>query len=441
MGLPGWSEVGVHWTPAASTYTIEHMFTCVKEDKTVSTQPLPGHRIRKIVLRVYNLSNTMIRIQEFDAMIILTGQLLLDNVLIPGRIRLEGDHIVSVEPDPSIISEQIIAPGFIDLQVNGGHGIDFGEQPARMTDVAAWLPETGCTSFLPTIVSSFAERYRRVFDALPARENATGARILGLHLEGPFLTPEKKGAHSLAAIETADNALFDELLLEDSVRLVTLAPERPGALERIARLVARGVLVSLGHSSASYEQFENGIDAGARMTTHLFNAMSQLESRAPGMVGAALVDERVTVGLIADGIHTHPAALALTARAKGIHGIALVSDMMAAAGMPPGVYSLNDIPVYVDATSARLDDGRLAGSILTMDAAVRNMVAWSGISIADALTMAAAIPARLLGLRDIGIIAPGNQADLVMLDGDLQVIETWVAGERMYESGKRKEET
>lgn len=365
----------------------------------------------------------------------LTGKLLLDNVLIPGRIRLAGTHIVAVEPDPSVISEQIVAPGFIDLQVNGGHGIDFGEKPDHMTEVAAWLPETGCTSFLPTIVSSFADRYRRVFDALPASEIAPGARILGLHLEGPFLAPAKKGAHSLAAIERADDALFDELLLEDSVRLVTLAPERSGALERIARLVERGVLVSLGHSNASYEQFENGIDAGARMTTHLFNAMSQLDSRAPGMVGAALVDEQVTVGLIADGIHTHPAALALTARAKGTTGIALVSDMMAAAGMPPGVYSLNDIPVYVDETSARLDDGRLAGSILTMDTAVRNMVAWSGVSIADALSMASIVPAQLLGLRDIGIIAPGNQADLVVLDADLQVIETWVAGERVYDSG------
>ena len=169
--------------------------------------------------------------------------------------------------------------------------------------------------------------------------------MLGLHLEGPFLAPGKKGAHTLDAIEAADDALFDELLAEDAVRLVTLAPERPGALDRIARLVERGVLVSLGHSDATFEQFEAGIDAGARMATHLFNAMSQLDSRAPGAVGAALVDERVTVGLIADGVHTHPANLVLAARAKGTHGIALVSDMMAAAGMPPGQYSLNDIPV------------------------------------------------------------------------------------------------
>jgi N-acetylglucosamine-6-phosphate deacetylase len=362
----------------------------------------------------------------------LAGRLLLDRQLIPGRIELDGDRIAAVVPDVAVIEPRIIAPGFIDLQVNGGYGIDFGEQPERIAGVAAWLPETGCTAFLPTIVSSFADRYRRVFDALPGSEGATGARVLGLHLEGPFLAPAKKGAHDLAAIENADDALFDELLRELSVRLVTLAPERPGALERIARLAECGVLVSLGHSNASFEQFESGIDAGARMATHLFNAMSQLDSRAPGAVGAALVDDRITVGLIADGIHTHPAALALTARAKGTERIALVSDMMAAAGMPPGTYSLNDIPVQVDATSARLADGRLAGSILTMDAAVRNMAAWGRVSAADALTMASTIPARVLGQDDLGTLTTGALADLAILDPDLTLTEPWIAGERVY---------
>ncbi len=365
----------------------------------------------------------------------LAGQLLLDGALVPGRITLHGDRIVSVEPDPTVTDERIIAPGFIDLQVNGGHGIDFGESPERIGEVAAWLPQTGCTAFLPTIVSSFGDRYRRVFEAFPAALGVPGARVLGLHLEGPFLASGKKGAHALDAIEAADDALFAELLAEDSVRLVTLAPERPGALDRIARLVERGVLVSLGHSEATFEQFEAGIDAGARMATHLFNAMSQLDSRAPGAVGAALVDERVTVGLIADGTHTHPANLALTARAKGVDGIALVSDMMAAAGMPPGAYSLNEIPVIVDETSARLADGRLAGSILTMDAAVRNMSAWGRVSLADALTMASAVPARLLGLDELGTLAPGFVADLIVLDPDLQVAETWVAGERVFTRG------
>jgi N-acetylglucosamine-6-phosphate deacetylase len=361
-----------------------------------------------------------------------SGRLLQDGRLLPGRIAIEGDRIVAVEHDPSVEDAWIVAPGFIDLQVNGGHGIDFGEEPERIAEVAEWLPETGCTAFLPTIISSFADRYRRVFDTLPAIEGARGARVLGLHLEGPFLAPAKKGAHTLEAIEAADDRLFEALLVEDAVRLVTLAPERAGALERIARLVERRVLVGLGHTNASYEQFEAGIDAGARMATHLFNAMSQLDSRAPGAAGAALMDERVTVGLIADGIHTHPATLALTARAKGTGGIALVSDMMAAAGMPPGRYSLNDIPVVVNETSARLASGRLAGSILTLDAAVRNMVAWGGVSIADALTMASTIPATLLGRDDLGVIGSGAQADLAVLHPDLSIAETWIAGTRVF---------
>jgi len=364
-------------------------------------------------------------------MTVISGRLLLDGTLVPGSIELRDNRIAAVTPDPTVGNNRIVAPGFIDLQVNGGYGIDFGEEPHRIAEVAAWLPETGVTAFLPTIVSSFADRYRRVFDALPGSTSASGARVLGLHLEGPFLSPRKKGAHLREAIETAGDALFDELLREETVRLVTLAPERPGALDRIARLVERGVLVALGHTAATYEQFETAVDTGARMATHLFNAMSQLDSRAPGVVGAALVDDRVTVGLIADGIHTHPAALALTARVKGPTGIALVSDMMAAAGMPPGTYSLNDIPVSVDETSARLADGRLAGSILTMDAAVRNMVAWAGVSIADALTMATTTPATLLGLPDLGHLAPGTTADLTILSPDLHVAETWIAGVRV----------
>lgn len=367
-------------------------------------------------------------------MTVLSGQILLDGRLCPGRVAVEGDRIAGVELDPAITSGQIIASGFVDLQVNGGHGIDFGEAPERIGEVAAWLPETGCTAFLPTIISSFADRYRRVFDALPGIEGAGGARVLGLHLEGPFLAPAKKGAHSIEAIDAADDALFDELIREESVRLVTLAPERAGALARIEQLVERGVLVSLGHTDATYEEFEAGVDAGARMATHLFNAMSQLEGRAPSAVGAALVDERVTVGAIADGIHTHQAALRLTVRAKGTTGIALVSDMMAAAGMPPGRYSLNDIPVVVNETSARLEDGRLAGSILTMDAAVRNMVGWGGVTIADALTMASGVPAGLIGRTDLGRIGAGLPADLVVLTPELEVVETWIGGERVYQS-------
>ena len=195
----------------------------------------------------------------------LDGQILIDGALISGRVLVEGDRIAAVEFDPSVTGEQVVAPGYIDLQVNGAFGVDFGEKPERIAEVAARLPATGVTAFLPTIVSSFADRYRRVFEAMPGAMAASGARILGLHLEGPFLAPAKQGAHALDAIEAADEALFDELLAEPSVRLVTLAPEcDPGF--RVTRMLAdQRILVAAGHSDASLDQLRGAIDAGLRL--------------------------------------------------------------------------------------------------------------------------------------------------------------------------------
>jgi N-acetylglucosamine-6-phosphate deacetylase len=219
------------------------------------------------------------------------------------------------------------------------------------------------------------------------------------------------------------------------VFLVTLAPERPDAPELIEKLRTCGILISLGHTDATYKQFEAGVSAGARMATHLYNAMSPFGHRAPGAIGAALTDDRVTVGLIADGVHAHPASLRLALRAKGARRIALVSDMMAAAGMPPGTYALGGQQVIVDGTAARLADGTLAGSLLTMDQAVRNMVRWAGATPADALRMASTIPAALLGLTGYGAIRVGNRADLVLLDNDLRVQATIINGDVVYERG------
>ncbi len=196
---------------------------------------------------------------------------------------------------------------------------------------------------------------------------------------------------------------------------------------------ARGVLISLGHTDATYEQFVAGIDAGARMATHLYNAMSPFGHRAPGAIGAALLDDRVTVGLIADGVHSHPASLGLAFRMKRASHVALVSDMMAAAGMPPGVYALGGRDVFVDGASARLADGTLAGSLLMMDQAVRNMVQWTDATPVDALRMASEIPARLIGHG--GSLAIGADADLVLLDEDFRVRATIIKGEVVYERG------
>jgi N-acetylglucosamine-6-phosphate deacetylase len=262
--------------------------------------------------------------------------------------------------------------------------------------------------------------------------DAEGARPLGLHLEGPFLSPARAGAHRLSAIVDAAPSTVDAFLGRGAVRLVTLAPEPAGALERIRRLRSDGIVVSLGHSNATYEEFVRGIDAGARMVTHVYNAMSGFDHRAPGAVGAALVDDRTTVGVIADGVHCHPAAVRLAVLAKGPGRVALVTDATSGAGMKPGVYQLDGRDILVDETIAKLPDGTIAGSVLTLDQAVRNVMAWAGVGVAEACRMASEVPARVLGLPSKGRLAAGFDADLVLLDGELRVRATFREGRRVY---------
>ena len=365
----------------------------------------------------------------------ISGRLLLRGQLVEGTVVVRGGTIDAIVREPSrgdvpksTISASIVAPGLIDLQVNGGFGVEVGGDPTVIRTLASRLSETGVTAFLPTLISSPAAAYPPAIAAFQAARGAPGATPLGLHLEGPFLSPKRPGAHRQDVIEAGDDHLFRELVAADAVRLMTLAPETPGAIERIRRARESGVTVSLGHTEATYDEFGAGVDAGATMATHLYSAMSAFGHRAPGAAGAALVDDRVTVGLIADGIHAHPAAIRLACRAKGSEGVALVSDMMTAAGMPPGSYALGGRPVTVDTTSARLADGTLAGSILTLDQAVRNVIAWAGVEPASAIRMASEVPARVLGLCDRGTIAPGLAADLTLFDHDLAVVATIVNG-------------
>lgn len=366
------------------------------------------------------------------------GDLVIDGTLIPGAVVVEDARITAIVPQPrrgnlpeQTIAADIVAPGLIDLQVNGGFGVEVGDDPAAIHHLSLCLPTTGVTAFVPTVITSPAAHYDAVFDAFSRIGHVPGARPLGLHLEGPFLSTTRAGAHLPDWIDQADDDLFNRLVFSNALRLMTLAPERPGATDRIRRLCERGVLVSLGHSDATYDDFVAGIDAGATMVTHLFNAMSPFEHRAPGAIGGALVDERVTVGLIADGVHCHPASLQLAVNAKGPARIALVTDMMAAAGMPPGTYALGGRPVTVDATSARLPDGTLAGAVITLDAAIRFLVGASTATPAEAISMASEVPARLLGAPDFGRLVPGYRADLALFDRSLQIAGTIIGGQVM----------
>jgi len=365
------------------------------------------------------------------------GQLLLEGRLVDGALVVEGERIVEVRegrpgslPEPQL-QAPIVSPGLVDLQCNGGFGLEVGSDPDALRELARRLPATGVTTFLPTLVSAGPEAYRAAAAAWAQAAGAPGASLPGLHLEGPLLAPARAGAHDRQAIGQADatlDAVLDALLAAGAVRLVTLAPERPGALERVARLRAAGVTVSLGHTDASFDQAVAGLEAGATLATHLYSAMSPFAHRAPGAVGALLTDDRVTVTLIADGVHTHAAALKLALRAKGADRIALVTDAVSAAGAPPGRYRLGGVEIVSDAASARLADGTLAGSTLTLDAAVRGMVRLAGATPAQALAMASTVPAAAIGLRDRGRIAVGQRADLVLWSADLAVQSTLIGG-------------
>jgi N-acetylglucosamine-6-phosphate deacetylase len=330
----------------------------------------------------------------------------------------------------------LLCPGFIDLQINGAFGADIGPDPDAIKTLVTRLPTTGVTSFLPTLISSPTERYEEFFDALEEGAVENGARVLGAHLEGPFLAPDRKGAHDPAHLRPIDLGFMRELLGSGKVRIMTLAPELPHSLEAIELLLEGGAVASAGHTDATCEEVTRAVEAGLSLGTHLYNAMSPLAHREPGTVGALLTDDRVKVGIIADGVHVHEAALRLAHRAKGSEGLILVTDAMQAAGMPPGDYELGQRKVHLEDGAVRLPDGTLAGSALTMDEAVRNAVRFLVVSLAQAVRMAAETPAAALNLDGKGKIAVGCDADFVLLDSEGTVLETIVAGETVYERGK-----
>lgn len=328
----------------------------------------------------------------------------------------------------------ILAPGFVDLQVNGGGGLMFNNNQSVevLRTIAKAHAKIGATSILPTLITDTAERTKAAIDATIAAVEAGVSGIEGLHLEGPHLSVARKGAHDAALIRPIEQADLDFLISAASrlpVLKLTIAPESV-TTEQIRRLSQAGILISLGHSDASFAQCESAADAGARCVTHLFNAMRQLGSREPGLVGAALRLGELSAGLIADLVHVHPHTIATAMAAKAGPGrIFLVSDAMATAGSEIAQFTLNGRCISRDGSRLTLDDGTLAGAHLELSDAIRNMVQTVGLPLEHALAMATSIPAKLIGKgREIGHVEKGARANFTHLGDDLALRGVWAAG-------------
>jgi len=373
-------------------------------------------------------------------MLVLTGARLFDGerFLDDSALVIDGPRIVALTPyaerpqgvETRDLGGGLLAPGFIDVQVNGGGGVLFNAEPTAegVLKIARAFRPFGTVGLMPTLVTDAPELTPRAIAAIREARQVDPA-VLGVHLEGPFLDPRRKGAHEARYIReiTADDV---ELIAsaDCGAVMLTLAPNRV-PVETIRTLAERGVLVSLGHAEATHAQARAALDAGARAFTHLHNAMSPLTGREPGMVGTALTDSESFVGIIADGVHVHPATLQLSFAAKRRDRFMLITDAMPPAAGGPDRFLLQGRWIYRAEGCLTLEDGTLAGADITMDAAVRYAIGEAGVSLAEALIMASRTPAEFLRRGDeLGRLAPGYLASLVHLDENLRVRETWVEG-------------
>ena len=345
------------------------------------------------------------------------------------------DRVTAIDLASGDVGADYVLPGFVDLQVNGSHGIDvMNASPDALAALSRHLAREGTTAWLPTAVTSPIEKIERVHESIASAvensrrdEPADSAAILGMHLEGPFISPRRLGAHPALNLEPRGDA-FERVLSMSALRLITLAPELPGALDATRRLVTRGVTVSIGHSDATLEEANAGIEAGARMFTHLFNAMRPLNHRDPGVIAAALAPSAAIAALIPDGVHVHPAILRLAFDARGRGGMILVTDKVALAQTSGTENTVGRGRATIRDGAARLDDGTLAGSIISMLDGVRVMVEQAGVRVGDAAVMAATNPARLIGANDRGRIEVGTRADLIRLSPALELKSVFVGG-------------
>jgi N-acetylglucosamine-6-phosphate deacetylase len=391
-----------------------------------------------------------------------------DRVLSGGTITLDGDRIVDVSAEARDAKSDLefnfpdhyIVPGFIDVHVHGVEGTDALDGEPAIQTLAERLPRYGVTAFCPTSIACDPATLRKMLNGVRAARTTRppgGARVLPAHLESNFISPEYKGAQPLECLRlpraargarreargegvewNGDDILAEIASARPDVGIVTVAPELDGAIGLIRDLVAHGHHVSLGHSGATYEQAMEGIRAGARQATHLFNRMTPITHRAPGLAAAVLESDDVIAELVCDGVHVHPAMMRIALAAKRPERIMAITDGTAGSGLPSGSKTtLGGRRIHVR-DAAYLDDGTIAGSVLTMDRAFAKLITEVGLSLSDAATVCATTPARTLGLQGFGVIAPGAMADLVVLDRDLRVVQTWVAGTLAWQSSSKR---
>ncbi len=336
----------------------------------------------------------------------------------------------------------LVAPGYIDTHIHGGIGFEFmNGNPDEIAEMLRWLASTGVTSVLPTIATAPLEEQLRAIEVIQEAKDRKliGAEIIGIHLEGPYINSEKCGAQAKEAIRTPDLEEMKQLLVvgKGLIELVTLAPELPGGLDLIQLLVDQDVAVSIGHSAATYEQVIQAADAGLRRASHLFNGMTLFHHRHPGAVGAVLTRDDVFAEVILDGMHLHPAAVQIVLRSKGLTRMVLITNAISAAGLDDGNYiGTGGQKITIQGGSARLESGVLAGSTLTLDQAVRNAVQLLGLTFEQAIRIASQTAAEGLSYHiqaTKGVISPGKDADLIVLDNNLKVLLTMVGGEVVYQ--------
>lgn len=365
------------------------------------------------------------------------GQVLLGGVLTPGRVTF-ADKIIQVTADASVREDALILPGFVDTHVHGGGGGDTMDGPEGVRLMARLHARHGTTTLLPTTMTNpwahVLAALRGVYEVMQGGGVPGGADIPGAHLEGPFISPLRLGAQPPCTVEPTP-ALVREVLTLDVLRAVTLAPEIPGALDAALAMAGAGVRIGVGHTRADASTTSAFLRAvhsagGRTAATHLFNAMGGIEGRDPGVAGALLADPHACPEVILDGIHVHPTSFRLAAAAARDR-VLLITDAMRAAGLGDGESELGGQRVTVRGGEARLDSGALAGSVLTMDQALRNAVA-AGVPLPDASRMASLTPAQSVGLTDRGALQPGWRADVVVLTPDLQVQAVYVAGQEVW---------